>query len=315
MTNIVFMGTPDFSVPILNRVIEEGYEVSLVVTQPDRPKGRKKVMTPSPLKTAAEKYGIPVFQPEKIKNEYDEILKHEPDLLITAAYGQILPAALLDYPEFGAINVHASLLPEYRGAAPIHYALMDGKDETGVTIMYMVQGLDAGDMLNKKKIMIEESDDVGTLHDKLAVVGAELLVETIPGLLNRTIEASSQDENRVTYAPTIKRGEEFVDFSGSAENVWGHIRGMSPWPVAHTFWKGKPLKLWSAVKSEKISQKAPGTVIEKSTGGVTVVCGDGHSVTIKELQPAGKKKMDAASFVNGAGQAMETGEVLGETND
>ncbi|PBB05336.1 methionyl-tRNA formyltransferase [Salimicrobium humidisoli] len=315
MTNIVLMGTPDFSVPVLNRLIEEGYNISLVVTQPDRPKGRKKILTPPPLKEAAEASGIPVFQPEKVKKEYQKILEYDPDLIVTAAYGQILPKALLDYPGLGAINVHASLLPEYRGAAPIHYALMDGREETGVTIMYMVPELDAGDMLSSKKITVSEEDDVGTLHDKLAQIGAELLSETLPPLINGTIEAEVQDASKATFAPTIKRGEELVDFSLPRDVVWGHIRGMSPWPVAYTYWGGKPLKLWAAQKYDQTGGQAPGTVIDKTKEGIVVVCGDGSSVIITELQPSGKKRMDGTSFINGIGQTMEIGEVLGENDE
>ncbi|SDJ02951.1 methionyl-tRNA formyltransferase [Salimicrobium halophilum] len=315
MTNIVFMGTPDFSVPILNRLIEEGYHIPLVVTQPDRPKGRKKVMTPPPVKQAAIEHGIEVFQPEKIKESYEKIFAYEPDILITAAYGQILPEPLLDYPELGAINVHASLLPELRGAAPIHYALMQGKKQTGVTIMYMVKALDAGDMLSKKTVEIEETDDVGTLHDKLSDAGAGLLKETLPGLIEGTLIAEPQNHEAATFASTIKRGEESIEFTRPSEDVWNHIRGMSPWPVAHTVWEGKPLKLWAARKGSLTHSEVPGTILDKSPEGIVVACGDGRSVIVTELQPAGKKRMDAAAFVNGVGQAMNIGDVLGENNE
>ncbi|WP_347860639.1 methionyl-tRNA formyltransferase [Salimicrobium sp. PL1-032A] len=315
MTNIVFMGTPDFSVPILNRLIEEGYTISLVVTQPDRPKGRKKVMTAPPVKEVAESHGIDVLQPEKIKESYQDILAYEPDLLITAAYGQILPEALLEYPELGAINVHASLLPELRGAAPIHYALMQGKKETGVTIMYMVKALDAGDMLSKTVVGIEETDNVGTLHDKLSEAGARLLTETLPGLIDETMVAEPQQHEAATFAPTIKRGEERIDFSRSKEEVQNHIRGMSPWPVAYTKWEGQPLKLWRSIEGSKTHNDRPGTILDKSPEGIVVACGDGGSVILTELQPSGKKRMDAASFVNGVGQTMNIGDVLGESDE
>lgn len=181
---IVFMGTPDFSVPVLQRLIRDGYEIVAVVTQPDKPVGRKKVITPPPVKQEALRHEIPVLQPKKVRTEYEEILKYEPDLIVTAAYGQILPGELLDSPERGCINVHASLLPEYRGGAPIHQAIIDGKKETGVTIMYMVEKLDAGDMLSQVSVEIEEDDTVGSLHDKLSDAGAELLGDTIPMLVN-----------------------------------------------------------------------------------------------------------------------------------
>lgn len=204
---VVFMGTPDFAVPVLDALVENNYDVQLVVTQPDRPKGRKQELTPPPVKVAAEKHGIPVFQPEKIKQEQEwkVVADIEPDILITAAFGQILPKGLLDVPPFGCINVHASLLPKYRGGAPIHQSIIDGEKETGITIMYMVEKLDAGAMLAQKAIPIEEKDTTGTMHDKLSVLGAELLLETLPEIEAGSIVAVEQDEAEVTYAPNITR--------------------------------------------------------------------------------------------------------------
>ncbi|RWZ60591.1 methionyl-tRNA formyltransferase [Halobacillus fulvus] len=315
MTRIAFMGTPYFAVPVLERLMEDSYDVVLVITQPDRPKGRKKVMTPPPVKVAAEKHGIPVFQPEKIKDEYEEVLKYEPDLIVTAAFGQILPEALLEAPKFGCINVHASLLPELRGGAPIHYSILQGKKETGVTIMYMVKRLDAGDMLAKVVVPITDEDHVGTLHDKLSVAGADILAETVPKLLRGEIEPEPQDESKATFAPNIKREQELIDWSNDQQTVYNHVRGLRPWPVAFTYWNGKPMKLWWVEKVNGTFNKEPGTVVEIAEDGFVVQTGDGQAVKVVELQPSGKKKMDGQAFVNGAGQSLTVGERLGEKHE
>ncbi|MBN9652794.1 methionyl-tRNA formyltransferase [Halobacillus sp. GSS1] len=315
MTRIAFMGTPDFAVPVLDRIIEEGYEVVLVITQPDRPKGRKKTMTPPPVKVAAEKHGIPVFQPEKIKEEYQEVLAYDPDLIVTAAFGQILPEALLQEPEHGCINVHASLLPEFRGGAPIHYSILEGKNETGVTIMYMVKRLDAGDMLSKVTVPIEDDDHVGTLHDKLSVAGADLLADTLPKLLNGEITPEEQDESKVTFASNIKREQELIDWGKDQQTVYNHVRGLHPWPVAYTYWNGKPMKVWWIQKVEGTFEEAPGTVVRIDEDGFLVTTGGSKAVKVVTLQPSGKKKMDGQAFINGAGQSLQVGERLGETHD
>ncbi|MGP4059763.1 methionyl-tRNA formyltransferase [Halobacillus sp. H74] len=315
MTRIAFMGTPDFAVPVLDRIIEQGYEVVLVITQPDRPKGRKKVMTPPPVKVAAENHGIPVFQPEKIKDEYEEVLKYEPDLIVTAAFGQILPEALLQEPEHGCINVHASLLPEFRGGAPIHYSIFEGKKETGVTIMYMVKHLDAGDMLAKVTVPIEDDDHVGTLHDKLSAAGADLLAEVLPDLLAGRMTPEEQDESKVTFASNIKREQELIDWSRDQQTVYNHVRGLHPWPVAYTFWSGKPLKIWWAEKAGGEYEDEPGTVVRMEEDGFLVTTGDRKVLKIVSLQPSGKKKMDGQAFINGAGQSLQVGDRLGEKND
>ncbi|KGX93219.1 methionyl-tRNA formyltransferase [Pontibacillus halophilus JSM 076056 = DSM 19796] len=315
MKRIVFMGTPDFSVPVLQRLLDDGYNVVAVVTQPDRPKGRKKVMTPPPVKEKALEYNIPVLQPEKIRKEYDEVLKYEPDLVVTAAFGQILPKELLDGPSYGCINVHASLLPELRGGAPIHYSILQGKKETGITIMYMVEALDAGDMLSQAKVTIEEDDHTGSLHDKLSVVGADLLSDTIPKLLDGTITAEPQDETKVTFAPNIKRDLEKIDWNQDIETIYNHIRGLHPWPVAFTEWRSKPLKVWWGEKVASKFNGENGEIVAIEDEGIIVKCGDGHGIRITDLQPSGKKRMDASSFLRGAGQSLELGEVLGESHE
>src|SRR5690625_2785368 len=227
------MGTPDFSVPILQNLVQSDYEIVLVVTQPDRPKGRKRILTPSPVKEEAIKHNIPVFQPEKLKDDFGKIITYEPDLIITAAYGQILPNELLEAPEYGCINVHASLLPELRGGAPIHYAILQGKKETGITIMYMAEQLDAGDILSQKTVAIEDNDHVGSLHDKLSEAGAMLLTETLPELFANKLEPIRQNNEEATFATNIKRDEEKIDWNKSHWDIYNHIRGMHPWPVAY----------------------------------------------------------------------------------
>ncbi|MCP3026173.1 methionyl-tRNA formyltransferase [Halobacillus sp. A5] len=312
MTRIAFMGTPDFAVPVLRQLVEHNYEVVVVVTQPDRPKGRKKTLTPPPVKQAAEDMEIPVVQPEKIKNEYDQVLQYEPELIVTAAFGQILPEALLQYPKHGCINVHASLLPELRGGAPIHYSIIEGKPETGVTIMYMVKKLDAGDILTQVKVPIEDNDHVGTLHDKLARAGADLLMATLPPLLAGEITPEKQLEEEATFASNIKREQEKVDWSMDQQAIYNHIRGMHPWPVAYTYWNGKPLKIWWSVKVNQTYAQPAGTVVDFHEDGLVVASGDGKAIKITDLQPSGKKRMNGQAFLNGAGQAMQIGDRLGE---
>lgn len=311
---ILFMGTPDFAVPCLEALIADGYTVVAAVTQPDRPVGRKQVMTPPPVKEAALRHGIPVLQPEKIKapEALEEVLSLRPDLIVTAAYGQILPKQLLEAPGFGCINVHASLLPKYRGGAPIHKAIIAGEKESGVTIMYMVEALDAGDMLSKVTVPIEERDTAGTLFDKLSAEGAKLLVKTLPGLLAGEIVPEPQDHEQATFAPTIKRSEEKVDWTKTAEEVYNQVRGLNPWPVAFTTYQGKNWKIWWVEKHSATSQGAePGTIIAREQDGLVIACGSG-AVKLTELQPEGKKRMSALDFLRGAGGSLEIGTKVGE---
>lgn len=306
------MGTPDFAVPVLEQMVQNNYEIVLAVTQPDRPKGRKKTLIPSPVKQAAQRLNIPVFQPEKIKSEYDQVLDYQPDLIVTAAFGQILSEPLLSYPDYGCINVHASLLPELRGGAPIHYSIIEGKKETGVTIMYMVEKLDAGDILTQVKVPIEENDHVGTMHDKLAEAGSQLLLETLPQLLSSAITPQKQEEKEATFAANIKREQERIEWKKDQQSIYDHIRGMHPWPVAFTYWKGKPLKIWWSVKVDEVFEQKPGTVVTFEEDGFLVVTGDGQALKITDLQPSGKKRMNGQAFLNGAGQSMKLGDRLGE---
>lgn len=317
MTKIIFMGTPDFSVPVLKRIIDEGYDVIAVVTQPDRPVGRKKVLTPPPVKVEAEKQGIPVYQPEKIreKEELEKIIALNPDLVVTAAFGQILPNELLDAPKYGCINVHASLLPELRGGAPIHYSILQGNGKTGITIMYMAEKLDAGDILTQAEVAIGEEDNVGTLHDKLSKVGSDLLAETLPKLLNQELQAIKQDEDQATFAPNIKRSEEKIDWSKSGEDIYNHVRGLNPWPVAYTTLDGSILKIWQAKKLEDGNLAVPGTIIDVQNDGFIVSTGNETAILVTELQPSGKKKMPAKDYLRGAGSFIKAGMKLGEQNE
>ncbi|WP_249869832.1 methionyl-tRNA formyltransferase [Oceanobacillus saliphilus] len=312
MKRIVFMGTPDFSVPILRTLVESEYEIVLVVTQPDRPKGRKRVITPPPVKVEAERNNIPVFQPEKLRIDYEEILKYEPDLIVTAAYGQLLPNEILEAPEFGCINVHASLLPELRGGAPIHYAIMQGKKETGITIMYMVEKLDAGDILTQCSVPIEKGDHVGSMHDKLSAAGAELLTGTLPKLFAKELHPKKQNESEATFASNIKREQEKIDWNKSHTEIYNHIRGLHPWPVAFTTYEGKVMKIWWGEPIETTyNGMEPGEIATKDTNNFIVVCGDQKGLKVTEIQPAGKKRMSVKDYLQASQDRIKTGIILG----
>lgn len=313
--NIIFMGTPDFAVPSLQALVDMGYRIGCVVTQPDRPKGRKRVLTPPPVKLAAERLGLPVWQPEKIRmsSAVKKLQSLKPDLIITAAFGQILPKEILDTPQHGCINVHASLLPKYRGGAPIHRAIIAGERESGVTLMYMVEALDAGDILTQCTVPIGPSDTAGTMHDKLSVAGAELLRTSLPAILNGEVTPKRQDESLATYAPNISRADEKIDWSRSARAIFNQIRGLNPWPVAFTTLSDKSFKIWEAeVADPYLTERAPGTVIRYGDTELYVATGQGE-LRLLRVQPAGKKPMSVAQFL--LGNAIESGTRLGENND
>ena len=317
MTKVIFMGTPDFSVPVLKALIENEYEVVAVVTQPDRPVGRKRILTPPPVKVEAQKHGISIFQPEKIKNsdELEEVLALEPDLIVTAAFGQILPKRLLDAPKHGCINVHASLLPELRGGAPIHYSILQGKSSTGITIMYMVEKLDAGDIISQVEVEIEETDHVGTLHDKLSEAGSALLIETLPKLLDGSVSPVKQDEEQATFAWNIKREQEKIDWTKSGKEVYNHIRGLHPWPVAYTTLAGAVMKIWWGEKVKGHGSAVPGEVLAIEEDGFIVSTGDDTSIKVTDLQPSGKKRMSAKDYLRGAGSHLTVGNRFGEEHE
>lgn len=304
---VVFMGTPLFSVPVLEMLIENT-NVVLVVTQPDSFVGRKKELKYPPVKECAIKHNIPVFQPTKIRNEYEEILKYNPDIIITCAYGQIIPSILLDTPKYKAVNVHASLLPKLRGGSPLHKCIIDGYSETGVTIMYMAPGMDDGDIITQKKINIEDSDNVGTIHDKLSIIGRDLLLLTLPSIFDGTCNRTKQDENEVTFAYNIKREEEKIDFNKTTREVFNQIRGMYPFPVAYTTLNDEIIKICESKIGDKTTGKI-GEIIALYDNGIGVKCSD-KEIIITKLKPSGKKEMQAKDFINGRGKDKLLGEKL-----
>ena len=310
MTKIVFMGTPAFSAPILRMLHEEGYEILAVVTQPDRPVGRKKVLTPPPVKEEALALGLPVIQPEKLRGsqELQQILALKPDLVVTAAFGQILPKDLLDAPRLGCINVHASLLPAYRGGAPIHQAIIDGQPKTGVTIMYMAEKLDAGDIISQREIMIEDTDHTGGMFEKLSAVGRELLKDTMPAIIAGTNERIPQDESLVTYASNISREQELMDWNKDARTLYNQVRGLHPWPVAYTTFEGANFKIWWAKPGEASTNAAPGEVVKIAKDHFEVATGDGSTLALYDVQPAGKKRMTAEEYLRGTGSKLQIGD-------
>ena len=296
---IVFMGTPDFAANVLQKLIDEKYDIALVVSQPDRPVGRKKELFPTPVKKVALENHIPIFQPEKIKNDHQAIIEVAPDIVITAAYGQIIPKGILDVPRLGCINVHASLLPKYRGGAPIHQAIIDGEKETGVTIMYMDVTMDTGDIISQQAIPILEGDDVGTLFEKLSKVGADLLVATLPSIKNGTNERIPQDHEKATYAYNIKRENERIDWTRNAGNIYNQIRGLNPWPTAYTTINDVNVKVFKSELVDQDSDQHSGTIENVSTDGIAVVCGDGKILRLLEIQLSGKKRMPIKELLNG----------------
>ncbi|UTB80925.1 methionyl-tRNA formyltransferase [Staphylococcus carnosus] len=299
MSRVIFMGTPDFSTKVLEMLIAEE-DVIAVVTQPDRPVGRKRVMTPPPVKEVALENGIEVYQPEKISQSDDlqTLIDMEPDLIVTAAFGQILPKSLLDAPKLGAINVHASLLPKYRGGAPIHQAIIDGEKETGVTIMYMEPKLDAGDIISQQAIEIEANDNVESMHDKLSFLGADLLKKTLPEIINGTNDRIAQDDDKATFASNISREDERIDWTQSAEQVYNHIRGLSPWPVAYTKLDDTNMKLYAA-RIEEGKKENPGEILETTKKAIIVGTGSDDAIALTEIQLSGKKRMPTANFLSG----------------
>jgi methionyl-tRNA formyltransferase len=293
-------------------LVDGGYKVKAVVTQPDRPVGRKKVLTAPPVKEEALRLGLPVIQPNKLKgsDELEQIIALKPDLIITAAFGQILPKELLDVPNLGCINVHASLLPAYRGGAPIHQAIIDGQSKTGVTIMYMEEKLDAGDIISQSEISIEHNDDTGMLFEKLSAVGSELLKETLPSIIAKTNNRTKQDDTKVTFARNISREQERIDWNNSALQLHNQIRGLHPWPVAYTTLDGQVVKIWKANTTSIQTNEKPGTVVGIGSDHFAVQTGKSEAIRINELQPAGKKKMSAEDYLRGVGSKLRIGDIF-----
>ncbi len=307
---IVFMGTPDFAVGTLEALIGAGHEILMVVTQPDKPKGRSGQTVPTPVKVCALEHGITVFQPERIKRPeaVEELKKQNADLFVVAAFGQILSQEILDMPSLGCLNVHASLLPKYRGASPIQHVILDGEEKTGITIMQMNAGLDTGDILYQKEIVIREDDTYESLEQALMKLGGETIVEALTLLEQGRLKATPQDDEKSNYAPLIQKEMGRIDFSRDAFAIDRQIRGMNPWPSAYTTWRGKQLKLWRARPKETEKSGAPGEVIEVSKDHFTVATGRGV-LDIWEVQLEGKKRMSSRDFLLGV--QLKPGDILG----
>jgi len=306
---IVYMGTPEFAVPPLERLTESGYQVVLVVTQPDKGRDRGKKVKFTPVKEKAVELGIEVIQPERIRgNEefIERIRQISPDLIVVAAYGKILPAELLRIPRLGCINIHASLLPKFRGAAPIHRSIIEGEEITGVTLMYMEEGLDTGDMIASRSTVIGKKT-TAELHDELSAMGADLLVELLPDIEKGTNPRIKQDDSKATYAPMISKQDELVDFSRSPEEIERLVRGLNSWPGAYTIYKGAPMKLWEAEALDETTDVPYGTITGVSNRGIKVAAG-GRTVLLKKIQMPGKKSMNVSEYIKG--NKIDAGEVL-----
>lgn len=306
---ILFMGTPEFSVNILEGLIKN-YDVVGVVTQPDKEVGRKHEIKYSPVKEVALKHKIKVYQPINIKKEYQELLKESVDMIITCAYGQIIPKELLDFPKYGCINVHASLLPKLRGGAPIHKAIINNYERTGVTIMYMVEKMDAGDIISQIDTPIFPNDNVGTLHDRLSQMGTKLLLDTIPNIISGNISPIKQNEDEVTYAWNIKREEEKIDFNKNTIDIYNQIRGLNPWPGAYALLDGNIIKIYNSFfENKSMPNKRNGEIIKIYNDGIGIKTSDGE-IVITELQLSGKKKMTAKEYLNGVKHENLIGKVF-----
>ena len=309
--NIVFMGTPDFAVPTLELLIGQGHQISAVVTQPDKPKGSGKSLSMTPVKEVALKHDLPVLQPVKIRGDeefYKHILSLNPDIIVVVAFGQILPETILNIPKYGGINIHGSLLPKYRGAAPIQWAIMDEEPVTGVTIMYMDKGMDTGDMLLKREMPIEKDDTYASLHDKMKVVGAQTLIEALPLIENGGKEREKQDDSKATYASMIQKSLGEINWQNPSSKINAQIRGLNPWPAGYTYYKGEVMKVWQAVVLEETTNEAPGTIIRVDKLGVVVQTGT-TCLQIEELQMPNKKRMPVSEYIKG--NTLEVGVVLG----
>lgn len=298
---ILFMGTPDFAVPSLEALVAAGHQVVGVFSQPDKPKNRGMKLLPTPVKVCAQAHAIPVFQPTKLRDgtALETIRQLAPDLIVVAAYGRILPQEILDAPPLGCINVHSSLLPKYRGSAPIHWAILNGDQETGVTIMHMALALDAGDIIAQKTTPIDPDETVETLHDRLAQLGAELLVETVARIADGTVTRTPQEESQVTLAPMLSRALSPMDWTRPARALHDQVRGLIPWPAAVTELNGTRCKIFATTVLEETTGKAPGSILAADKKGLKVACGEGTVLQIDQLQADGGKRMAAADYLRG----------------
>ncbi len=296
-TKVIFMGTPEFAVPVLEGLIENT-EVIMVVTQPDKEVGRHHELAPTPIKKVAMEHNIPVYQPIKVRKEFDPIINAGADIIITCAYGQIIPEEILSAPRLGCINVHASLLPRLRGGAPIHHAIIDGEEKTGITIMYMDKTMDTGDIISTSEYLIKDEDNVGTLHDTLSEMGKYLLLETLPSIINGTNKRIPQNHDEATFAWNIKREEEHIDFNRSAREIYNQVRGLNPWPKAHTIIGDIEVKVLECEISDKDSKFSSGTICEINKDSIGV-CTKDKVIYITKVKPFGKKEMPALDYING----------------
>ena len=314
MTSVVFMGTPAFAAPILEGLIQTNdYEVLAVVTQPDRPVGRKRILTPSPVKEVALKHGIEVLQPQKLSGseEMQRVISLAPDLIVTAAFGQFLPTKLIAAAKVGAVNVHGSLLPKYRGGAPVQYAIMNGDQETGVTIIYMVKKMDAGDMLAQAKLPIGPHDDTGSIFAKMSILGRDTLLATLPKLVAGELVAQKQDESQVVFSPTIKPEEEKLSVTLNAKQIDWKVRALRPAPGAYfENFNGKRTKLWDVTPLAETTSLPAGAVVAVTKHELKLAAADGSVYQVNELQPAGKPRMQVTAYLNGVGQGLREGQVI-----
>lgn len=314
MTSVVFMGTPAFAAPILEGLIQANdYEVLAVVTQPDRPVGRKRILTPSPVKEVALKHGIEVLQPQKLSGseEMQRVISLAPDLIVTAAFGQFLPTKLIAAAKVGAVNVHGSLLPKYRGGAPVQYAIMNGDQETGVTIIYMVKKMDAGDMLAQAKLPIGPHDDTGSIFAKMSILGRDTLLATLPKLVAGELVAQKQDESQVVFSPTIKPEEEKLSLTLNAKQIDWKVRALRPAPGAYfENFNGKRTKIWDVTPLAETTSLPAGAVVAVTKHELKLAATDGSVYQVNELQPAGKPRMQMTAYLNGVGQGLREGQVI-----
>ena len=308
---VIFMGTPDFAVGALDAIVEAGHEVVLVVTQEDKPKGRGKEIQFTPVKEAAIKHGIEVYQPHRVKHEEPvaKLREYNADVFVVAAYGQILSKELLDMPKYGCVNIHASLLPKYRGAAPIQWSIIDGEKVTGVTTQMMAEGIDTGDILDVIEVEIDKEETGGSLFDKLTVAGSEVILTTLKKLEEGIVTRTPQDHSKSTYAKMLDKKMGNIDFSKSAEEIERLIRGLNPWPSAYTSYSGKTLKIWKAEVMDKDYDGSYGQIVDKTKKAIIIKTGQG-ALAITELQLEGKKRMTTEAFLCGAG--FDLGEILGQ---
>ncbi|MDE6491625.1 MAG: methionyl-tRNA formyltransferase [Lactobacillus sp.] len=311
MTSIIFMGTPDFSVPVLKGLVEKGYEVKAVVTQPDKKVGRKQKITKTPAKIAAEELDIPVYQPVKLSgsSELDELIAMNADFIVTAAYGQFLPTKFLNSAKIAAVNVHGSLLPKYRGGAPIQYSLINGDKKTGITIMEMVKKMDAGDIYAQKAIKIEPDDTAGSLFEKLSYLGRDLLLETLPKISDGSVQKVTQNEEKVVFSPNITKDQERITSKMTAQEANNLLRGLNPDPGAYMMVNGKRFKVWKAEVADENTDLEPGSLVENK-GRFAISFANNTVLNLLEVQPAGKKKMPIQSFLNGQASKFTVGEKI-----